>query len=54
MALTYDQISAITEKAFVKKLVDNIFRSNILTDRMLKKGSIKMSGGERILQPVKI
>lgn len=52
MALTYDQISSITEKNFVKKLVDNIFRSNVLLDRMLKKGSIKLSGGERIIQPV--
>ncbi len=52
MALTYDQISAITEKNFIKKLVDNIFRSNVLLERMLKKGSVKLSGGERIIQPV--
>lgn len=52
MALTYDQISAITEKNFIKKLVDNIFRSNILLKRMQDKNSIKLTGGERIIQPV--
>ena len=52
MALTYDQLSAITEKNFIKKLVDNIFTSNVLLERMVKKNNIKLSGGERILQPV--
>ena len=52
MALTYDQISAITEKNFIKKLVDNIFRSNVLTERMLRKNTVKLAGGERIVQPV--
>jgi len=52
MALTYDQISSITAKNFLPKLVDNIFQSNVLLSRMLKKGSVKLSGGERVLQPV--
>jgi hypothetical protein len=52
MALTYDQISAITEKYFLPKLVDNVFRSNALTERLLRKGKMEVTGGERILQPV--
>jgi hypothetical protein len=51
VALTYDQISAITEKYFIPKLVDNIFRSRALTERMLKKNKMEITGGERILQP---
>lgn len=52
MALTYDQISSITEKHFIPKLVDNIFRSRALTERMLRKNKMEIKGGERILQPV--
>lgn len=51
MALTYDQISAITEKYFMPKLADNIFRSNALTERMVKQNKLEVSGGERILAP---
>jgi hypothetical protein len=51
MALTYDQISAITEKYFIPKLADNIFRSNALTDRLIKQGRMDIAGGERILAP---
>ena len=38
MALTYGEISAITQKYYVPKLVDNIFDSNALLQRMKKKG----------------
>lgn len=52
MALTYDQISGITERYFVKKLADNIFDSNPLAAR-LKKNSLEMiDGGTSILQPL--
>lgn len=53
MALTYGEISSITEKYFVPKLVDNIFDSNTLFQRMRSgKMMATYGGGERILQPV--
>ncbi len=51
MALTYDQISAITEKKFIPKMTDNIFDSNPFTKR-LKEKSPKLDGGERIMVPL--
>jgi hypothetical protein len=51
MALTYAEISAITEKHFRPKLVDNIFRSNVLFARMRDKQE-KLDGGERLMLPV--
>lgn len=52
MALTYDQITAITEKKFVKKLYDNIFDSNPLLQRAKGKWYEVLDGGERILVPL--
>lgn len=52
MALTYDQISAITSKKFIPKLYDNIFDSNPLLQRAKKKWYEKVDGGERILVPL--
>jgi hypothetical protein len=53
MSLNYGEISAITEKYFYPKLVDNIFASNILLMRAKKKGWYeKVSGGEKIVMPV--
>jgi hypothetical protein len=52
MALTYDQISGITEKYFVRKLHDNIFDSNPLLARHKKKNYDKIDGGERIMVPL--
>jgi hypothetical protein len=52
MALTYDQISAITEKKFLPKLVDNIFDSNPLLKRAKDKFYEKIDGGERIIVPL--
>lgn len=49
---SYDQVSAITEKKFIPKLVDNIFDSNPLLRRAREKFLMKLSGGERILQPL--
>ncbi|HRZ15357.1 MAG TPA: phage major capsid protein [Candidatus Omnitrophota bacterium] len=52
MALTYNQLSAITEKKFIPKAVDNIFSSNALLQRQLKKNLLKLDGGDSIIQPV--
>lgn len=52
MAVPYDQISSITQKYIVPKMVDNIFQSYSLLDRMKKKGLVKVRGGASIKQPV--
>ena len=52
MALTYDQISAITERKFVPKMYDNIFDSNPLLKRLKKKSYEKLDGGTSILVPL--
>jgi hypothetical protein len=52
MALTYDQISAITQKKIIPKLVDNIFDSNPLLQRAKKKFYTKVDGGTSITQPL--
>lgn len=53
MALTYNEISAITEKYFHPKLVDNIFTSNTLLSRAKSKGWLQtIDGGEKIIIPV--
>lgn len=51
MALTYDQISAITEKKFIPKMVDNIFNSNALLQR-LKKKEKPQDGGTSVMVPI--
>ncbi len=52
MPLTYDQISAITQKKIIPKMVDNIFDSNPLLQRAKKKFYEKVDGGTSILQPL--
>ena len=52
MALTYDQITAITQKHFVPKLVDNVFDSDPLLQRHKKKSYVKVDGGTSIMQPL--
>lgn len=52
MPLTYDQISAITEKKFIPKLADNIFDSNPLMQRAKKKFMEKIDGGTTIMVPL--
>lgn len=52
MPLSYDQISAITQKKIVPKMVDNIFDSNVLLQRAKKKFYTKVDGGTSITQPL--
>jgi len=53
MSLTYDQITAITEKFFVPKFVDNVYGSNALLARLSRPEQMEtFDGGERILAPV--
>jgi len=52
MALSYDQISAITEKKFIPKLVDNVFDSDPLLQRLNKKSKTKLDGGEKVITPL--
>lgn len=52
MALTWDQISGITEKKFVKKMYDNIFDSNPGLQRLKKKSYEKLDGGTSIMVPL--
>lgn len=53
MALSYDQITAITEKYFVPKFVDNVYGSNALLARLSRPDQMEMfDGGERIVAPV--
>jgi len=47
----YDNLSALTRDLYVPKLVDNIYDSNIVTHRMLRK-STPFGGGKKVLQPV--
>ena len=51
MALTYDQLSAITSQKFIPKLVDNIFDSNALFKKLHAKGET-VDGGTQIMQPL--
>ena len=53
MALSVDQLNAITEKFYVKKLFDNIFDSNPLLVKLREGGSYKStSGGTQIYVPL--
>jgi len=52
MALTYDQISAITQKKFIPKLYDNVFDSNPLLQRAKKKFYERVDGGTSIMVPL--
>lgn len=52
MALTYSQISAITQSKIIPKMVDNIFDSNPLLQRARKKFYTKVDGGTSIIQPL--
>jgi len=51
MALNYDNLSALTKNQYVPLMVDNIFNSNILTHRLLRKSKAGASG-MKVLQPV--
>lgn len=53
MALTYDQISAITERKYVPKLVDNVFDTDPALQRSKKKGWYgKKDGGTSVIYPL--
>lgn len=53
MALTYDQLSAITKKHYVPKLIDNIFDSDPLLQRAKKKDRyMRISGGTSVMFPL--
>jgi hypothetical protein len=53
MALTWDQISSVTEKKYLPKLVDNIFDSNVLLQRFRENGQNKtVDGGTSVLLPL--
>lgn len=53
MALSIDQINAITEKKFIKKLADNVFDSNALAKKLIDSGSyISIDGGSQIYVPL--
>lgn len=47
----WDQVSAVTEKLFLPKLVDNVFKSTPLLSRMQKRVE-KQSGGTKIMVPL--
>ena len=51
MALNYDNLSALTKDKYIPLLVDNIFESNVLTHRLLRKSKASASGN-KVLQPV--
>lgn len=51
MALNYDNLSALTKNQYIPVMVDNIFTSNVLTHRLLRK-SKATAGGMKVLQPV--
>ena len=53
MALSYDQITAITQKKYISKLVDSIFDSDPLLKRAKDKGwYTSIDGGTSIMQPL--
>ena len=52
MALTLDQINSITEKKFMKKLVDNVFDSSPLLQILKDKSYDKLDGGDQIVCPL--
>lgn len=52
MALTWDQISGLTEKKFLPKLYDNVFLTSALLDRLKKKSYKKIDGGTSIMVPL--
>ena len=49
--INFDQLSHITRKHYIPQLVDNIFKSNVVTYRLLAK-SQPISGGFKVVQPV--
>jgi hypothetical protein len=50
--INYSEVGAITQKYFVPKLVDNIFKANPLLNRAKNKWMEKIDGGTQIVVPV--
>jgi len=51
MALAYDNLSALTRDKYIPLMIDNIFNSNVLTHRLLRKSKAAASGN-KVLQPL--
>ena len=51
MSLSIDSLTAVTRDKFIPVLVDNIFKSNILTFKMLQ-NSEPTASGNKVLQPI--
>ncbi len=52
MALTWGQVSAITERHFMPKLYDNIFNFHPLLQRLFKNSYVKVDGGTSLMIPL--
>jgi hypothetical protein len=52
MALTLDQLTAITKKYYVPKMSDAIFQSNAFLDELSKKSKMMFDGGTSIVHPL--
>lgn len=53
MSLTYSQITAITEKYYLKRLVDNVYLQAAMLARLTQKGKMKLvEGGTSIMVPI--
>jgi hypothetical protein len=53
MSLTYGQITAITEKLYIPRMIDNVYDTNALLKRMNRPEYLKLStGGEKVIAPV--
>jgi len=53
MALSYSQLDSITEKKFIKKLVDNVYDTNALLARLTRPEKIMLKdGGTKIIAPI--
>lgn len=53
MALTYNQITAITEKLYLSKLTNNVYDSNAFLKRLTRPGSLMLKdGGTSIVVPL--
>lgn len=54
MALTYDQMNAVTTKYHVKKIVQQAYDSNVFMRRMVEGGRVKVvSGGLKLFHPIR-
>jgi hypothetical protein len=52
MDLNWNSLTATTNKVFVKKLIDNVYDSSSLLKIFLMDQSVKLLGGERVVEPI--